>query len=1545
MPGLDVTTALDAFHPVTRTWFLDAFAAPTDVQARGWPLLRQGDNALLLAPTGSGKTLAAFLASLDRLAFDDDALDENRPKGIRVLYVSPLKALAVDIEKNLRAPLGGIEHTARRLGEPCWVPRVDVRTGDTTSQARQKQKRNPADILVTTPESLFLLLTSGAEENLKSVHTVILDEIHVLAGTKRGVHLALSLERLEAICDAPPQRIGLSATQRPLERIAHFLGGNRITADDGDDVKVEPRDVHIIDASAKPKLDLDLHCTVANMDRPPRPADIADWVALPTTTQRPRSAEERRKQKTRPGQTASRRESRVTGSTGMQGGGEGGIWPSVYPVLLQEIRQHTSTLIFVNSRLACERIVQKLNDLAGEEIVLAHHGSVSHEKRAVVEERLKEGSIPGIVATSSLELGIDMGAIDRVILVESPGAASTGLQRVGRAGHAVGETSQALMIPKFKGDLLESAVVAQQMLGASIEATSPPQNCLDVLAQQVAGMVAMRSMHVDEVYALCKQSAPFTTLTRPLLESVLDMLSGRFPSDAFAELPPRLNWDRTKDELVARRGTRMTAVFNAGTIPDRGLYRVHLVNGDGPRLGELDEEMVFETRQGDTIILGASTWRVEEIQQDKVLVSPAPGEPGRLPFWRGEFFTRPLEIGRAIGAFLSKVEAAESDVEVRALAQAQAPMNDYAVDNLVGYLHDQKDATGALPCADTVVVERFKDDLGDWRICILTPFGARLHAPWALAVEHLFAQRTGLEVKVMYSNDGIALQLTDAGEQDLSTEMLFPPADELEDILVEQLRHSALFAARFREAAGRALLLPKRSPRGRRPLWMQRKKSASLLASALQHPSFPVVLETYRECLQDVFAVPALVELLQKIERRDVRVVDVHTKRASPFARSLVYQYTATYLYDYDAPVAERRAAALSLDRGLLMELLGQESLRNLLDEEALREVESELQRLQPEFPPRDVDDVHDLLRQLGDLTTAELVDRGVGADVVDSWVKQLTKKKRAIVIRLQREERVIAVEDAARYRDAFGVMLPGGLPQVWLDKADDPVTSLLLRYARTHGPFTADDVAHRFGLTSAQVEALYAPHVDKGALELGEMRPSGDGDEYCDPDILRRIRRRTLAKLRHEVAPVDGDAYARFLLDWHGLHKPIAFEDALDQLYGSVLSFSVLVDEVLPSRARALVASELDARGATGELVWMGVSRLGKSDGKVVLAPRDEAALYLPSAEDDDDDDVDEERFLSKGLLDESALKPLAAALLQLLKDRGAMFFFELKAHLFDGDTADKLAETLGAPVVDADVEEALWELVWQGFITNDTFAPLRALRGQARTSARRRRGSPASNGRWSLTRPLRTGADLTRKRLAQAMQLLTTYGVVGRETVRAAGIPGGFAALYPVFRQMEDAGKVRRGSFIDGLAGAQFALPGVVDRLRASRDAGNEKDKAVTLAATDPANPYGATLPWPAHAQARPRRATGAKVVLVDGKLVFFLEKGKKSLLTFVGVDDERALHLASQSLRAAGDGRSLLLSRVDGDDAKDADIKDALLRAGFERDMQRLRLAPLL
>jgi len=1449
--------ALERFGPATAAWFEEAFETPTRVQTQGWAPISEREHTLLLAPTGSGKTLAAFLTCIDRLS--------RRPAeetGIGAIYVSPLKALVYDVERNLRAPLAGVQRTADRLGQTIRVPRVDVRTGDTSTKMRRAQQRDPADILVTTPESLYLLLTSAARENLRNVDTVIVDEIHVMAGTKRGVHLALSLERLSALTESEPQRVGLSATQRPLDRIARFLGGDR--------------DVTIVDASEPPRLDLKITVPVDDMTAPPQPAE--------------------------------ERTSRTLGHGGSQRSqqpAEHGIWPSVYPALLEQIRAHRSTIVFTNSRQLAERLAQKLNEYAGEPLALAHHGSISHARREEIEEALKAGKIPAIIATSSLELGIDMGAVDLVILVESPGASSRGLQRIGRAGHGVGEISQGTIYPKFQGDLLEATVVAKQMLDGAIEATTTPSNCLDVLAQQIVAMVAMDDWPVPDLEKVIRRTAPFRDLSKDALTSVFDMLSGRYPSDEFADMTPRINWNRDEDLLTPRRGARTLAVMNAGTIPDRGLFRVQL--GDGPRLGELDEEMVYETRNGDTLILGASTWRVDAIERDRVIVSPAPGQPGRLPFWRGERPGRPLELGKAIGAFLASYDDTSAQ-ERDALLDAMAPMDPRAKNNLAAYIAEQKEATGCLPTDRALTVERFRDELGDWRICVLSPFGSRVHAPWALALEATLSAQAGFDVQVLYSDDGVALRLVDS-EDPLDPDLLFPSADEVEELVVEQLGHSAMFATRFRENAARALLLPRRRIRGRTPLWLQRRKSEALLSVARRYPSFPIVLETYRECLQDVFDLPALKEVLGAVQRRDIRVDDVETRSASPFARSLAYQYIAAYLYDGDAPLAERKAHALTLDRNLLRDLLGQEELRELLDADAVRETEAELQWLDGDRFITHADAVHDLLRRLGDLSTAEIEARAE-ADP-RQWLDDLRAHHRAVEVRVGSEQRWIAAEDAARYRDGLGVALPAGIAGVFLEKSERPLESLLLRWARTHGPFTSDAPATRWGVLPAQIEALLAAEEAKGTLIRGEIRPGGTEREWCDPEVLRRLKRRSLARLRNEVAPVEADVLARFVIGWHGVHPTAkrvrrTIAEVVDQLEGLALPFSVLESEILPARLPGFEPAMLDQLGASGALVWIGCGPIGSRDGKVALYSRERVPLLLAPPEP-------------------GKLEGLPALLYQHVLERGASFFVELQ-RIAGGASSDA-------------VLTALWDLVWAGLITNDTFGPLRGLKGAG--GARRNKRMEMVGGRWSAVVHLVGEAPEPTTRLhAQVTMLLERYGVVTREGAMAAEVQGGFQAMYPVLRAMEEAGKIRRGHFVDGLGGAQFALSGAVDRLRACR---RRDGRAMVLSATDPANPWGALLPWPAtrNERSRPRRVPGAHVVLIDGEPILFLDKGGRTLVTFApSPEGERITDAVTELDRWRG-RRALWVKKVDGGPAAESEVAPLLLEGGFTRDYRGLSL----
>jgi ATP-dependent Lhr-like helicase len=1471
--------------------------------------------------------LAAFLWGLDRLA--TEPCPTERTHRTRLIYLSPLRALAVDVEKNLRAPLMGIRLAAERLGIAlAHDPVVGMRTGDTPADERRKLVRNPPDLLITTPESLYLMLTSQARETLAGVEAVIVDEIHAVAATKRGSHLALTLERLDEVADRPPQRIGLSATQRPLDEIARFLGGF--------DDHGAPRAVTVVDAGVRKELDLEVIVPVDDMGA------LGEIVE--------------------PGQ--------VPGAPdGVVGGGAGrrSIWPSVHPRLLELIQQHRSTIIFTNARRLSERLATRLNELAatsagngggapefsgGEamgappaapELVMAHHGSLSRERRLEIEDRLKSGELRAIVATSSLELGIDMGAVDLVIQVESPGAVSRGLQRIGRAGHQVGEPSRGKLFPKHRNDLLEAAVVVQRMRDGLIEPTRYPRNPLDVLAQQIVAMAAMDTWPVVDLARVVRRAAPFHDLSDEVLTNVVDLLAGRYPSDAFAELRPRVVWDRTageRGEIRGRAGAQRLAVTSGGTIPDRGLYGVFLP--DGTRVGELDEEMVYESRPGESFLLGASTWKIEDITHDRVVVTPAPGRPGKMPFWHGDGPGRPLELGRAVGEFVRHARTAPRS-EVFDELRHDRNLDELAATNLLAFLDEQAAATGVVPDDRTIVVERFRDEVGDWRICLLSPFGARVHAPWGMAIKARLAERWGDDVELIWSDDGIVLRLPEAVEE-LPLDAFTIDPDEIDELVVSALPGTALFAARFRECATRALLLPRRRPDRRTPLWQQRQKAADLLAVAGGHPDFPILLETTRECVTDVFDLPALRGLLRDLRSRTVRLVPVDTRQASPMAQSLLFGWISVYMYEGDAPLAERRATALSLDRDLLRELLGAEELRELLDADVLAALERELQRLAgPRHPARDADELHDLLRVLGPLTVDDLGLRAAdGADVA-AWVDQLAGERRVFTAPVAGEERVVSADDAARLRDALGVAIPLGLPAAYTEPVERPLVDLVARHARTHGPFTTAEVAGRLGVAAERVASVLAELDQAGRVVRGEFRPGGTEREWCDVEVLRQLRRRTLAALRREIEPVEAEAYARFLIDWQGVGSARRGIDGLVEVLGTLqgasIPASVLEADVLPARLRAYSPADLDALCAAGETVWVGAGALGSGDGRVRLLFRDQAAALLG-------------RVAEPG-----ELEPVHEALVRHLRDRGASFWPELV----------RASSEAGLAYDDATVLAALWDLVWAGLVTSDTVAPLRAfLDGPTRGSAARARqprpgrlarlGPPAGSGRWYLVADLVAEHEADAGPVAatvtaavRAQQLLERYGVLVREAVLGEGTEGGFAGVYPVLKAMEERGQVRRGYFVDGLGGAQFALPGAVDRLRAARTAGaasgttdpfgeggaGEPGVAPTvLAAADPAQPYGATLPWPdVSVTARPGRNAGAHVMLAGGMPLAYVERGGRSVIRFAaGLDAPERVAEALRSLVVSGRHRSLQIGRVDGEPVRESDLAPALRAAGF-------------
>ncbi|WP_400993291.1 ATP-dependent helicase [Agromyces sp. GXQ0307] len=1511
-----MTGAIDSFAPATRAWFTESFHEPTPVQDAAWRAIAAGEHALVVAPTGSGKTLAAFLSAIDRLHHEGPAADaatgevtDGAARATRVLYLSPLKALGVDVERNLRAPLVGIARTAAALGVDVPEVTVGVRSGDTSPTDRRALVKRPPDILITTPESLFLMLTSQARETLVGVETVIVDEIHALAGTKRGAHLALSLERLDELVARPVQRIGLSATVRPHEEVARFLAGTR--------------PVSIVAPPSGKRFDLRVTVPVD---------DLGD----------------------------------LSGEAG------GSVWPHVEEAILDEVLAHRSTIVFANSRRLAERLTARLNELwvertaepvpelevvgsgrppaelpgasgitAGAEPIIArsHHGSVSKEERALVEADLKAGRLKCVVATSSLELGIDMGAVDLVMQVESPPSVASGLQRIGRAGHQVGEVSKGLMFPKHRADLLHSAVVAERMVEGAIEPMRIPANPLDVLAQQTVAAAAIDEWEVEHWFDVVRRAAPFGTLPRSAFDATLDLLAGRYPSDRFGELRPRIVWDRDAGTITGRRGAQRLAVTSGGTIPDRGLFGVFMIGDAGPgrRVGELDEEMVYESRVGDVFALGATSWRIQEITHDRVLVSPAFGEPGRLPFWKGDGIGRPAELGAAIGAFIGELAAAD---EPAALARTEAAgLDERAGANLVRFIADQREATRIVPDAEHLVVERFRDELGDWRIVLHSPYGMRVHAPWALAVDARVQERLGVEAHAVASDDGIVLRIPDTADEPPGSELFEFDPEELAQLATERVGDSALFASRFRECAARALLLPRQNPGRRSPLWQQRQKASQLLEVARDYPDFPIVLEAVRECLQDVYDLPALTALAERIRGRRIRFVDVATETASPFAASLLFGYVGAFMYEGDAPLAERRAAALSLDPGLLAELLGTVELRELLDPAVVEETERMLQRRHIDRVARGEEGVADLLRELGPLTDAEVGERVDEATDAAASVDALVAARRAARVRFAGTEWIAAVEDLSRLRDALGVPIPPGLPDAFGEAVRDPLGDLVSRYARTHGPFTTGAVAERFGIGAAIAHTALARLAGERRLVEGAFLPHGSGAEWCDAEVLRRLRRRSLAALREEVEPVAPREFARFLPDWQHVGGRLRGVDGVaavvEQLEGVRIPASAWESLVLPARVGDYRPEFLDELTASGEVLWAGQGALAGDDGWISLHLADTAKLTMPAPVDQPLDAIETE-------------------LLAVLGGGGAYFYRQL---------AEAVGATEEAPVLDA-----LWRLAWAGLVTNDTFAPVRGLllgggahktrasapraRIRGRAVSRRvlaqaaaaaegarspRSAPPRAAGRWSVL-PVPSDAATPRAH-ALGETLLERYGIVTRGSVVAEDHLGGFALAYRTLAGFEETGRVRRGYFIDGQGGAQFATSAAVDRVRQAPPGG-----AFALAATDPANPYGAALDWPeptVELTHRPARKAGAVVALVDGEAAFYLERGGRTALVFT--DDDEVLAQGATALAEAlarARGARFRVETVNGAPVFGSALDAPLRAAGFRETPQGLR-----
>ncbi|MHA6511292.1 DEAD/DEAH box helicase [Tessaracoccus sp. Z1128] len=1508
-----MTEPLDLFSAPTRGWFEGVFAGPTAVQAEAWATIARGEHALVVAPTGSGKTLAAFLWALDRLA------SRPRTPGTTVVYVSPLKALGVDVERNLRAPLTGIRLTAERLGMPFPDISVGVRSGDTSSRERAALVRRPPDILITTPESLYLMLTSSARATLTGVETIIVDEIHAVAGTKRGSHLALSLERLDALVGHDVQRVALSATVRPIERVAAFLGGDRT--------------VSVVAPPSHKEWDVQVRLPVEDITDPGPPPNA------PQPTDPLLGG---------PGTDTLAVDAPPTSS----------VWPHIEQEVYETVSAGRSTLVFTNSRRVAERLTGRLNELWAAEhapetlpdkpdkppaqvmapvdtvrgaplvIARAHHGSVSKEARAEIEAALKSGELRCVVATSSLELGIDMGAVDRVIQVGAPPSVASALQRIGRAGHMVGAVSSGEVYPLHRGDLAPAVVTTERMLAGQIEELTVPRHPLDVLAQQTVAATAAAGetgLDLDAWFATVTRAHPYARLDRSLLDSVVELLTGAYPSADFGELRARLIHG-DDGRLYPRPGALRLAATSGGTIPDRGMFGVFLVGDEAGarRVGELDEEMVHESRVGDVFTLGASAWRIEEITRDQVRVTPAPGRTGRLPFWRGDDEGRPAELGRQIGMLHREV--------ARATDRLDRPYVDsHTRTNLATYIAEQRAATGALPDESTVVIERFRDELGDWRVVVHSPLGRRLLGAWSLVMAESLSRAAGVDVQPVASDDGIVLRLPDCDAVDRLPELLVAEADDVAEIVTSQVGGTALFAGRFRECAARALLLPRRTPGRRAPLWQQRQRAAQLLEVARHHPRFPIIIETVREVTQDVYDLPGLVALTRAIRAGGVRLVEVVTEQPSPFAATLLFRYSGAFLYDGDTPLAERRAAMLSMDPELLAAALGTLDLRDLLDPDVVADVVAELQHTAPTRRATTPDDLAELPRLLGPIPWSALVERTSLADIDDAVASLGT---RVAVVRLAGEPHLVAASDLALLRDALGIPLPAGYSAPAVAPGRDPLTQLVARFARTHGPFTAEEVARALGLGPATVGLVLDRESGARRLTVGRFTPGITDAEYVDPEVLRRLRARSLARARAELQPVSRTGYARFLAAIHQVDdRPPSGPDevlmALQRLAGVALPASAWETQILPARLRGYSPAHLDALLAESEVVVRGRGSAGPNDPLIALVPASDLDLIArPDAPPDED----------------------TVILAQRLAD-GDGTFAALRASHPDGASAD--------------LADALWRAVEQGVAAPASMSPVRArVGGTTRGAHKARRPSPRRRAR--LPRPTRAlldgGGTLTpptgtgrwyRVRdpelapgdaaLATASSWLERHGVVTRGGVTADGTPGGFAAAYRLLAELEVAGKVVRGYVVEGLGGAQFTTRDVIEQVRTFADSpdrtdwpsGVEDPGAIVLAALDPANPYGSILPWPDHPTARPARAAGALVVLADGVCLAHLTRGGRTLTLFADAETrpDRARLVARALLGAIAEGRMerLRIEEIDGHRVGASGLEAALREAG--------------
>ena len=1444
---------LARFHPTVREWFEESFGEPSDPQRSGWPAIATGAHTLILAPTGAGKTLAAFLWELNDLIVR--GIEEALPNSVQLLYISPLKALNNDIQRNLDRPLGELRERFAVAGKEFPEIRVAVRTGDTPAAARARMLRKSPHVLITTPESLNIMLTSLRGRGMFSgVRAVIVDEIHAIAGTKRGAHLALTLERLEKIVDSPPQRIGLSATQRPLEEVARFLGGCEIPATGG----TQFRPVTIVDCGMSKEMHISVESPVADL-----------------------------------------------GNVG------GSIWPAIAPLVLQHIRSSRTTLVFVNNRAQSEKVAARVNALAEEEVALPYHGSLARERRFALEERLKAGSIRALVTTSSLELGIDIGSVDLVIQLQSPKRVASGLQRIGRSGHSIGIPSRGILIPTFRDDAVEIAAIVAAMRAGEVEPTHVVQNALDVLAQVVVAAVSVDDWRSDELFDLVRRAYPYHQLTRGAFDEVLAMLSGKYPSDIAAELEPRITWDRVSDRLIGTRAARMTAVISGGTIPDRGLYTVNLP--DRTRLGELDEEFVHESRMGDVFQLGSSTWRIAAIEHDRVVVTPAPGTPARMPFWHGEYMARSLMLSHRVGALRRQLASAPSEEELRDQYGCDAA----TANSLIKYIAAQRAATGIVPDDRNIVIEQFRDETGAVRIVIHAAFGGRINAPWGMALAQRVREAIGnADLQVQTTDDGIMLRLPDLGISAPIQSLLGLTGLEAEQLVMEEVGSTSLFGARFRMNAARALLLPRGNPRRRMPLWLQRLKSLDLLQTVRQFPSFPILVETYREVLQEAFDMQGLKETLAEIGAGNIRIHSVQTDIPSPFAASLQFGFVMDWLYGDDTPRAEQRAALLSLDRAMLDEVMGGEGSDDITLE-AIEQTLAERRGTAPGRRARTSDELAHLLDRAGDLSGEDVrariasTDEGVRGDPF----QELLLANRTIAIQLgaegRKEWRFILTETYPRYISAFGVEVlarvratgelverpaTDAIPDVLRNPAINPSVArreILARFLTQSGPVTVAEIHDRYGWEQRWIESRLAEWERTGKLVRGKFRRELKDTEWCSRKIVEIGRRRALASLRKQIEAVELPHFAAFMQRWQHVDERDRLDGepgtatALRQLYGVARPPVAWDRDYLRSRVRGYDPTWLSLFSASGEPVWAGEGKYDPESGAIPLArvrffERGTGATWM-------------------GEEPEAVLSAEATAVRDTIAKEGASFIRDIQA-------------ITGLTMLS--VREAIRELVAWGLITNDTVEALREIGRwrplmprttpdptswlpadyvpsqnrrivQRRPNLRRlpkwRRpdkpgAAPSSwSGRWSLLRRVGTlGPELPEEERAErvARQWLTRYGIVSRDWWRRERPPVSWRAIYRELKRLEFRGEVRRGYFVKGLGGAQFALPDAVEWLRAVALEEHAPSGYVVMAASDPANVYNLQLDLVDRDPLSRPRGSGALLVMRGGRVAIAVE-----------------------------------------------------------------------